>query len=300
MHLNTTWLVAVLFSVACAPATALDDPSDTDMEEPGDVDTGDQADRDDRDDTDTGSVDDTGTSSCLNSDDGASSGRGQYTVGTMELAPGNDGATVYYPAELEDSPCTFAVIGWGNGTSSTGGDAYPVYFDRLASHGFVVAVAHTNFALNGPVLLDTAAQVLALNDDPDSVFYGKLRTGYGMMGKSQGAIAAARDVETDPNAIAAVMVAGSGGTLTKPALFATGDDDFLQGGTLNGYEAASGEAVYAEAAGGVGHLALDEYAGTAELATSFMRCHLQDDANACTYVACVDCQVEAWGDYRVK
>ena len=237
---------------------------------------------------------------CAVTDDGSSTGPGRYTVASEELAPGNDGATVYYPAELAESPCTFSVIGWGNGTSSTGGDAYPAYFERLASHGFVVAVAHTNFASQGTIILDTAARVLAENDNPDSVFFGKLRSEYGVMGKSQGAIAAARDVNTDPNAIAAVMVAGAAGAVTKPALFATSDDDFLRGGTLAGYEASTDDAVYAEAAGGVNHLALDDYVAVAELATSFMRCQLQDDATACAYVACADCQVEEWGDYRVK
>ncbi len=237
---------------------------------------------------------------CLTVDDGSSTGPGRFTVRSMELAPGNDGSTAYFPEGIEQSPCTFPVIGWGNGTSSTGGAAYPAYFERLASHGFVVAVAHTNFAAVGPVILDTAAQVLDQNDDPDSIFYGKLQKGYGVMGKSQGAIAAARDVNTDPDALAAVMIAGSAGTVTRPALFATGDADFLRTATLDGYEAATDEAVYAEAAGGVDHLDLDENVGVAQLATSFMRCHLQSDAEACTYVACPDCQVEPWGDYRLK
>lgn len=71
-----------------------------------------------------------------------------------------------YKLDLTKAVYLWRFVGWGNGTSSTGGDAYPVDVDRLASHGFVVAVAHTNVALNGPVLLDTAARALALNGDP--------------------------------------------------------------------------------------------------------------------------------------
>ncbi|MEO0325427.1 MAG: hypothetical protein AAF447_20895 [Myxococcota bacterium] len=240
-----------------------------------------------------------GDEPCLVADDGASTGSGLYAVESMELAPGRDGASVYYPAGIAESGCAFAVIGWGNGTSSMGGDAYPAYFERLASHGFVVAVAHTNFAAAGPVILDTAALVLALNDDPESPFFGKLRRAYGVMGKSQGAIAAARDVNLDPDAVAAVMVAGSMGTVTRPALFATGTTDFLQGQTLGGYEAATEAAVYAEATD-VDHLGLDESVPVAQLATSFMRCHLQGDAGACAYLACEECRVEAWSAYQVK
>jgi len=298
---HVSWL-GLLLAVACSPSPDPDAPSGPATEDPGaDTDaprvSGDGEDADTGTTTDTGDADDGG---CLIADDGSSSGPGRYTVSSMELAPGNSGATVHYPTGIADHPCMFPVIGWGNGTSSTGGDAYPEYFERLASHGFVVAVAHTNFAANGPVILDTVAQVLADSDDPESVFFGRLRAEYGVMGKSQGAIAAARDVNTDPDAVAAVLVAGSVGTVTKPALFATGDEDFLRRGTLNGYEGATAEAVYAEAAGGVDHLALDDHVGVARLATSFMRCHLQDDASACAYVACIDCQVEDWGDYRVR
>lgn len=251
-------------------------------------------------DTDAGVIAGGGDAGCLTPDDGASTGPGAYRVAVEDLAAGNTGTTVYYPAEIASSPCTFSVIGWGNGTSAVGGDAYPVYFDQLARHGFVVAVAHTNVTLNGTVLIDTVAEVMAKADQVDSPLYGKLRAEYGLMGKSQGAIAASRDVNTDPNAIAAVMVAGAMGTVTRPALFATGDSDFLRGQTLNGYEAASDQAIYAEAAGGVGHLTLDAHPGVAALATSFMRCHLQRDAVACDDLACESCQVEAWGAYRVK
>ncbi|MEO0602165.1 MAG: hypothetical protein AAF211_12060 [Myxococcota bacterium] len=293
MRVHYVALLTILLTGACSSSPDPDESDAPEAEDPSSPDPG----GDDDPDTGSPSVPD---ELCRVDDDGSSSGPGGYTVASMELAPGNSGATVYYPAELTDSTCAFTVIGWGNGTSSTGGDAYPEYFQRLASHGFVVAVAHTNFAANGTVILDTAAQVLAENDQPESIFYRKLRTEYGVMGKSQGAIAASRDVNADPNAIAAVMVAGSAGEVTTPALFATGDADFLRGGTLNGYEAATDEAVYAEATGGVDHLALDDYVGIAQLATSFMRCHLQDDADACAYVACAECQVEGWGDYRVK
>ncbi len=295
MRAITTTSLFLQLAAGCSTTIDQGEPDDSqppDLEEPNE-DSGAAA-------TDTGSRPGATNPPCLNGDDGASTGPGQYTVASEELASGNDGTTVYYPAEIASSPCTFSVIGWGNGTSAVGGEAYPEYFERLARHGFVVAVAHTNFTLNGTVLTDTVAEVMAEGEQADSPLFGKLRAEYGLMGKSQGATAASRDVNTDPNAIAAVMVAGATGEVTRPALFATGDSDFLQGQTLNGYEAASGQAVYAEAAGGVGHLDLDEYAGVAALATSFVRCHLQSDPVACDYLACEDCQVEAWGDYRVK
>lgn len=95
------------------------------------------------------------------------------------------------------------------------------------------------------------------------------------------------------------MVAGSRGTLTRPALFATGTADFLREMTFNGFESATDQAVFAEARD-LGHQDLDDSVPVAQLATSFMRCHLQGDANACAYLACEDCQVEPWVTYLIK
>ncbi len=237
---------------------------------------------------------------CQMEDDGSSRGLGDLGLQSETFTIPSGEITVYSPTILPGSSCTFPLIVWGNGTSATGGAAYPGYFEQLASHGFVVAAHHTNLTLSGTPLLDAAAFMMTLSDDPSSPFHQRIAPGYGLMGKSQGAYAASRDVGADADAIAAVMIAGSVNGMTKPGLWATGDLDFLQTATRTGYDTATGPGVYAEAAGGVDHMGMNTHLGTIELSTSFMRCHLRGDANTCDYIRCDSCQTEPWGVFEAR
>ncbi len=254
---------------------------------------------------------------CQIDDDGSSRELGGLEVRSLVLVPdsemdANDGTTVYYPAVLEtDTTCTFSVIGWGNGTTGFGGADYPAYFEHLASFGFVVAVAHTNrtIARSAPILTSVGL-VIDEASDPESVFFGKLATAFGLMGKSQGAIAISRDL-ADPDAVAGVLIA-SGTTrdavLTKPGLLITGDSDFAQPTVINAFEAAMGPAILAQAVQGenpdgmpqAGHDDLNDREGAVELSTSFMRCHLQSNVNACDFAECVECQLEPWSRFETR
>ncbi len=257
-------------------------------------------------------------STCQYDDDGTSHGTGVLAVSSIVLAQDSDpndniddGTTVYYPTLLETSSCTFKLIGWGNGTSGSGGAYYPDYFSHLASHGFVVAVAHTNFAAAGDQpLLTSIGLVMASNDDPSSVLHQKIDPAFGLMGKSQGAFAVAREL-AEPDATAGVLIAAGSGeenALSKPGLFITGDHDFAQPSVISGFDLATGEATFAQATQApnpignpaAGHLDLDNRPGAIELSTSFMRCHLRDDPNTCDYISCASCQTEPWSDFRTK
>jgi len=257
-------------------------------------------------------------STCQYDDDGTSHGTGELAVNSIVLAQDSDpndniddGTTVYYPTLLESSGCTFKLIGWGNGTSGSGGAHYPDYFSHLASHGFVVAVAHTNFAAAADQpLLTSIGLVIASNDDPSSVLHKKIDLAFGLMGKSQGAFAVAREL-ADPNATAGVLIAAGSSeenALSKPGLFITGDHDFAQPSVINGFDLATGEAIFAQATQApnpignpaAGHLDLDTRLGAIELSTSFMRCHLRDDSNTCDYITCGSCQTEPWSGFKTK
>lgn len=255
---------------------------------------------------------------CQVDDDGSSGEPADLEVRSRVLAEDSDpndavddGTTVYYPAILEASDCRFKVIGWGNGTTGSGGADYPAYFEHLAGYGFVVAVAHTNLTLNESApILASIDLVRAESEDPSSIFFEKLDSAFGLMGKSQGAIAAGRDL-SHPNAVAGVLI-GSGSTpgsaLTKPGLFATGDADFLRTLVLRSYEAAIGEAIFAQAAQepnpdadpAAGHMDLNDRMGIVELSTSFMRCHLRGNQSACDHVRCASCQTEPWSAFETK
>jgi hypothetical protein len=234
--------------------------------------------------------------SCMMIDDGSSNGLGDLEVNTVDLGTST---TVYYPVIITSSSCTFPVIGWGNGTSASGGYAYPETHEQWASYGFVVAVAHTNMALIGTPILDSVNAVFAAADDPSSILHNRLDIQIGIAGKSQGAIAATRDVDADSRAVVAVAMAGATSNVSKPAIFLTGTDDFLRNQTLTGYETASDAAVYAEASG-VDHMGMNTYIGSRNLATSFLRCYLRNDVDSCSYSTCESCQVENWADFRSK
>ncbi|MEO1174468.1 MAG: hypothetical protein AAFX94_20800, partial [Myxococcota bacterium] len=49
-----------------------------------------------------------------------------------------------------------------------------------------------------------------------------------------------------------------------------------------------------------GHNELNERQGLAEIATTFMRCHLRNDPITCLQVSCEECQQEAWSRFLVK
>jgi hypothetical protein len=231
---------------------------------------------------------------CEIEDDGTSEGLGPFEVTAMALSA----TTIYYPVGIEASSCTFPVIGWGNGMGTTGGTGYPEYFNQMASHGFVVAASHSG-AVTGDLILASVQDALNESSNPSSPLYQKLDAAFGVMGKSFGAIAAAEAVQSSPDAIAAVMIAGALTGVSDPGLFVTGTIDHMRMNVSNGYNAASGTAIYAEE-DGAHHMDLSHSWDVAELSASFMRCYLSGDTNACNYVACFDCQIGNWAVYQTK
>lgn len=231
---------------------------------------------------------------CQIIDDGSSEGPGPFRVESMTIGE----TTIHYPAGMAESGCTFPVIGWGNGSGTRGGDAYPEYFNQLASHGFVVAASHSP-AVTGELILASVQIALNENANPASPLYQKLEGKFGVMGKSLGAIATANAVQMSPDAIAAVMIAGSQPGVSDPGLFISGTSDFLQPMVENSYDAATGPAIYAEEVG-ASHLDLSSSEDVAELATSFMRCYLRGDASAYNYIVSPASQIGDWERYELK
>jgi hypothetical protein len=227
-------------------------------------------------------------------DDGSSHGLGPFEVTSMTIGE----TTIHYPVGIESSTHTFPIIGWGNGMGTSGGEAYPEYFTQLVSHGMVVAASHSA-AVSGELILASVQVALDENGDPGSPLFQKLAPQFGVMGKSFGGMAAAEAVQLSSNAIAAVMIAGSRTGLTDPGLFVTGTGDFLNAMVANGYAAASGPAIFAELQG-AGHMDLSHSREAAELATSFLRFHLNSDAVARSHITSPDSQQANWATYEVK
>ena len=94
--------------------------------------------------------------------------------------------TVYYPEELETADKTYPMILMVNGT---GGKAtkYEPQFELFASWGFIVVGNQDKGTGSGQTTITTLNYMLALNEDPDSVFYQKIDLdNIGITGFSQG------------------------------------------------------------------------------------------------------------------
>lgn len=235
-------------------------------------------------------------SSCRMIDaDGASVGLGNLAVETLQLS---DSTTLYYPTNIATSQCQFNVIGWGNGTTGFGGDAYPDLHEHWASYGFVIAVAHTNMALNNDAVLQSVEEAFAAADDPANFLHNKLKSEIGLAGKSQGGIAATA-AEADARVTAIVAISGAKPVTDKPTMFLSGTEDFAYQNVANAYSASSAASVFA-VADGVSHMAIVDHWGVRELATSWLRCYLQNYQDACTFTTSSDLQTEAWAEFDVS
>jgi hypothetical protein len=121
---------------------------------------------------------------------------------------------------------TYPVITWANGTcGETHG--YSVLLGTVASYGFVIIASNstwTNTAPTNGVQLRTLDYAKALNEDPDSILYGKLDMDHiGAMGHSQGAMATAT-ADDDPR-VKSVIFWNMGASNVKPFLSVSGDQD---------------------------------------------------------------------------
>ena len=119
---------------------------------------------------------------------------GQYMkAGTLKVTRRTEPAPkplkkfeIYYPAELPESGEKYPLVLFVNG-SGIPASKYKALFRHLASWGFIVAGNEDPSAGNGASAEQTLRYLLALNDNPDSVFYGKVDAdNIGISGHSQG------------------------------------------------------------------------------------------------------------------
>lgn len=101
---------------------------------------------------------------------------------------------VWYPTELESKTDKYPMIMVVN-ASNTAALNYEPYFKRLASWGFIVVGNDDRQAGTGITTSETLDYILKENDNPDSVFYGKIDVdSLGIAGYSQGGAGALRAV----------------------------------------------------------------------------------------------------------
>lgn len=127
---------------------------------------------------------------------------GSYEVSSVQFDSENDACkkySVWYPTELESRNDTYPLVLMVNGTgvkasSSSAG------FRHLASWGFIVVGNEDEQTRTGDSTAATLDFMLALNEDPQSVFYGHIDTdNIGVTGHSQGGVGAINAVTQQEN-----------------------------------------------------------------------------------------------------
>jgi hypothetical protein len=146
--------------------------------------------------------------------------------------------TVFRPACFKPGE-KYPVITWANGTCGEMA-GYASLLTTIASYGFIVVSSNSTWTATAPtdmVQLRALDYAKALNEDPKSIFFGKMDLEkVGAMGHSQGAKATA-NADGDPR-IKAVIFWNSANSNEKPFLNVSGDRDV--GGTATAASLAAG------------------------------------------------------------
>lgn len=132
----------------------------------------------------------------------------KYTaLGDIEVScdefQAKDGASkkyfVWYPADIKDGTEKYPVVIMANGTGVKS-SSYKEVFRHLASWGFIVAGNEDENCRTGASTAATLDFVLALNENSDGKFYGKIDTeNVGVAGHSQGGVGAINAVTEQEN-----------------------------------------------------------------------------------------------------
>jgi hypothetical protein len=146
--------------------------------------------------------------------------------------------TIFRPACFKPGE-KYPVITWANGTCGEI-SGYSPLLSALASYGFVVVASNSTWTATAPtdtVQLRALDYAKSLNEDPMSIFFGKLDLDkIGAMGHSQGAKATS-NADGDPR-VKAVIFWNSGNSNERPFLNVSGDRDV--GGRATPASMASG------------------------------------------------------------
>ncbi len=96
---------------------------------------------------------------------------------------------VWYPLEMEKSSERWPLVVMANGTDMPA-SSYKDVFRHLASWGFIVVGTEDKYAWSGKTCSQSLDFVLGLNEDPESIFFGKVDPdAVGIAGHSQGGVA---------------------------------------------------------------------------------------------------------------
>ncbi|HEX8627706.1 MAG TPA: hypothetical protein VF755_05995 [Catenuloplanes sp.] len=114
---------------------------------------------------------------------------GPWAVSTLAV---DTSYVIHYPSDLGANGVRRPIVTWGNGSWATPAQ-YPGVLNQLASWGFVVIASTSSTTGKGTEMLAAVDYLAARNNDPTSIFAGRLDTArIAAAGHSQGAGGAAR------------------------------------------------------------------------------------------------------------
>ena len=195
---------------------------------------------------------------------------------------------VFYPKALESSDQAWPVIVWANGTMCAP-VLYTSLLKNLAAQGFIVVTNSDVMNGNGKTQVTALDWILAQNENPDSVFYGKVDPArVAAAGHSQGGRSVVNACAADSRFACAVSIAGSpfsseAKKLSTPTLFLTGTlDTFVLAAmwVRPAYQNCTGPAAYASLRGGLHTAPMFAAEKYVDYVTLWLRAWLDGDADA--------------------
>ncbi len=106
---------------------------------------------------------------------------------------------IWYPSDLEQSDNLYPVVVIANGSGMKASKLSAIY-EHLASWGFIVAGNEDEHSRTGASSAATLDFILSQNDDPQSIFYGRIdMENIGITGHSQGGVGAINAVTRQKN-----------------------------------------------------------------------------------------------------
>lgn len=239
---------------------------------------------------------------------------GPYQTAMMDVTIDASGPFTIFRPEPLDASCKHPIVAWGNGTGVEGSGTYSFYQNHAASWGIVVIASHNTNVGNGMFHKAGLDYLLAQNKDPSSVFFEKLSDKAGTSGHSQGGVGANAGA-SHPNVKAQVNVQGA--SIAPPQSVAylclTGTEDINPAGCMSTVMQARGPAMHANWQG-ADHIMTAAIGGFfsmnpgtlmyMRLYTSWFRCFLGDDDNACAQFRggemCPVCADPGWAEVLVR
>lgn len=198
------------------------------------------------------------------------------------------GYLMFYPEALETDDAQYPVVVWANGTMCPPA-LYTGLLYQFAKAGYVVVASSKVMSADGKAQREAIDYILGENEDPNSVFYGKIdESRIAAAGHSQGGRSSVNAAADDDRIGCVVSIAGSSlpneaKKLSTPTLFLTGTADLIVPSAIwvkPAHKKCTGAAAYASLKGAVHTTCCIAPDSISEYAVPWMDAWLNGDSDA--------------------